>query len=168
MIEGNTQIAEDLLAIGRTDLTDIGANTLVAEDFSGPGEAEQLWQGVAERTALGRAALIETHRESFIAADDAVEHALLELVRALRGLVKRHPDVCFLSPAALVDAFEMEGSPLLLHGVALRLSFFLRRLLVTSALSRGLKLSGLRFLIPVFIRVLTTVKPAQDTCRAGC
>lgn len=130
--------------------------------------AEQLWQGVAERTALGRAALIETHRESFIAADDAVEHALLELVRALRGLVKRHPDVCFLSPAALVDAFEMEGSPLLLHGVALRLSFFLRRLLVTSALSRGLKLSGLRFLIPVFIRVLTTVKPAQDTCRAGC
>ena len=48
------------------------------------------------------------------------------------------------------------------------LSFFLRRLLVTSALSRGLKLSGLRFLIPVFIRVLTTVKPAQDTCRAGC
>ena len=130
--------------------------------------ADQVWQGVAERTALGRPALIETHRESFIAADDAVEHALLELVRALRGVVKRHPDVCFLSPAALVDVFEMQGSPLLLHGVALRLSFFLRRLLVTSALSRGLKLSGLRFLIPVFIRVLTTVKPAQDTCRAGC
>ena len=82
--------------------------------------------------------------------------------------MKRHPDVCFLSPAALIDVFEMQGAPLRLHGVAVRSTFFMRRLLVTSALSRGLKLSGLRFLVPVFIHVLTTVKPAQDTCRVGC
>ena len=130
--------------------------------------AEQVWQGVTERTALGRPALIETHRESFIDVRESAEQALAELVRALRGVVKRHPDVCFLSPAALVDAFEMQGSPPLLHGVAVRFTFFLRRLLVTSPLARGLKLSGLRFLIPVFIRVLTTVKPAQDTCGVRC
>ncbi len=130
--------------------------------------AEQLWQGVAERTALGRPALIETHRESFIGARESAEQALAELVRALRGGVIRHPDVCFLSPVTLVDAFEMQGSQLLLQGVAVRSIFFLRRLLVTSALLRALKLSGLRFLIPVLIRVLMTVKPAQDTGRVGC
>lgn len=130
--------------------------------------AEQVWQGVAERSALGRPGLIETHRENFIDSHESAEQSLAELVRALHGVVKRNPDVCFLNSGALADAFGMQGSPLLLHGIALRLTFFLRRLLVTSALSRELKLSGLRFLIPILIRVLTTVKPAQDTCRAGC
>ncbi len=130
--------------------------------------AEQVWQGVAERSALGRPALIETHRESFIDSRESAEQALTELVRALRGVVKHHPDVCFLNPAALAEAFGMHDSPLLFHGVAMRLTLFLRRLLVTSALSRELKISGLRFLIPVFIRVLATVKPAQDTCHSGC
>ena len=130
--------------------------------------AEQVWQGVAERTALGRPALIETHRESFIAAQEPAEQALNELVSALRGVVRRHPSVCFLSPAALVDTFGVQYSPLLHHGAALRLTFFLRRLLASAVLSRALKLSGLRFLIPLLIRVLTTVESAQDTRRVGC
>lgn len=130
--------------------------------------AERVWQGVAERMALGRPALVETHRESFIAAQECAEQALNELVCALRGVVRRHPGVCFLSAAALADTFGVQYSPLLRHGAAVRLTFFLRRLLASAVLSRALKLSGLRFLIPVLIRVLTTVESAQDTRRVGC
>jgi hypothetical protein len=116
--------------------------------------AEQVWQAVAERTALARPTLLETHRESFIAAPDVARQSLAELSRALEGIAQRHPDVRFLSTAALADALGSPGGVLLLHGRAKRLGVFLRRVLVTPALSRSLKLSGLRFLLPVIVRML--------------
>src|SRR5690606_12970115 len=65
--------------------------------------AEQAWQAVAQRTALGRPTLLETHRENFI--DPAGEGvALSELGRALRGVLERYPDACFISTEQLVAA----------------------------------------------------------------
>lgn len=115
--------------------------------------AEQVWQAVAERTALARPTLLETHRESFIAAPEVAQQSLAELTRALEGVVQRHPDVRFLSTASLADALGTPGSALLLQGGAKRLGVFLRRVLATPALSRSLKLSGLRFLLPVIVRM---------------
>lgn len=123
--------------------------------------AEQVWQGVAERAALGRPALIETHRESFIVSADAAEQALAELVRSLQGVIRRYPNVRFLSTAALVDTFRSPDSGLACARFLPRLTCFLSRVLVTPALSRVLKLSGLRVLLPAFIRLLTSIKPAR-------
>ncbi len=130
--------------------------------------AEQVWQGVAERVALGRPALIETHRESFIAGPLAAEQALAELARALGGVVQRYPDACFLSTAALSAAIAAPAPPIFAKTFAVRLHFFLRRLLATSVMSRPLKLSGLRLLLPVLIRVLALVSPAPRRPHTGC
>lgn len=116
--------------------------------------AEQVWQAVAERTALARPTLLETHRESFIATPELAQQSLAELARALGGVVQRHPDVRFLSTAALVDALGSPASAMLLQPGAKRFGVFLRRMLATPALSRSLKLSGLRVLLPVLVRVL--------------
>ncbi|HRP26090.1 hypothetical protein [Thauera sp.] len=122
--------------------------------------AEHVWRGVAERTALGRPVLIETHRESFIASADSAQQALAELVRTFQGIVRQYPDVCFLNTAALVDTFRGAGSSLICARFLPRLTCFLSRLLVTPELSRVLKLSGLRVLIRLIIRLLTSVKLA--------
>lgn len=130
--------------------------------------AEQVWQGVAERTALGRPALVETHRESFIASPEMGAQSLSELTRALQGVVQRHPAVCFLTTAALADVFGASDSPLIARDFATRLVFFLRRLLATPTLSRVLKLSGLRIALPAVNRVLAAFIPAPCTRRRGC
>lgn len=116
--------------------------------------AEQVWQAVAERTVLARPTLLETHRESFIAAPEVAERSLAELARALEGVVQRHPDVRFLTTAALAGVLGSPGSALLLQGSARRLGVFLLRVLETPALSRNLKLSGLRLVLPVLARML--------------
>ena len=131
--------------------------------------AERVWQGVAERTALGRPALIETHRESFIGPPEAAGQALAELVRALRGVVAHYPDVCFLTTAAVVDVFAASrSSPLIVRGLVFRAAVFLRRLLAVPALSRTLKLSGLSFMLPALIGVLARVAPAPCDGQAAC
>ena len=130
--------------------------------------AEQVWQGVAERVALGRPALIETHRESFIAGPLAAEQALADLARALGGVLQRYPDACFLSTAALSAAMAAPAPPIFAKTFAVRLYFFLRRLLATPVMSRPLKLSGLRLLLPVLIQVLALASPAQRAPHTGC
>lgn len=129
--------------------------------------AEQVWQGVAARIALGRPALIETHRESFIAGSLAAEQALAELARALGGVVQRYPDVCFLTTAALSAAMAAQEPPIFARTFAVRLHFLLRRMLATPVMSRPLKLSGLRLLLPVFIRMLALASPARRAPHTG-
>lgn len=130
--------------------------------------AEQVWQGVAERVALGRPALIETHRESFIAGSLAAEQALAELARALGGVLQRYPDTCFLSTAALNAAMSAPEPPIFAKTFAVRLYFFLRRLLATPVMSRPLKLSGLRLLLPLLIQVLALASPVRRAPHTGC
>lgn len=130
--------------------------------------AEQVWEGVAERVALGRPALIETHRESFIASPDVAEQALAELERALRGVVQRHADICLLSTEALGDVFTARGKPLLETDALARFVMFLRRLLASPPLSRALKMSGLRIVLLLFTYLLASVKPVSPQRGKGC
>jgi hypothetical protein len=116
--------------------------------------AEQVWQAVAERTALARPTLLETHRENFIASPDIARASLAELGRALEGVCRRHPAVRFLDTAQLGEAFRTPGSPLLMKDTRQRAGVFLRRLLAEPALSRALKLSGLRLVLPLVVRML--------------
>lgn len=130
--------------------------------------AEQLWEGVAEHSALGRPALIETHRESFIASSEQAENALAELIRAMRGVTERHDDVCFLTTAALNDVFSAHGSALVSSHRAVCAYTFIRRLLALPVLSRPLKLSGLRLLLPMLASLLEFVTPASHQRSKGC
>ena len=130
--------------------------------------AEQVWQGVAERTALGRPTLIETHRENFIGSSESASAALTELTRALQGGVERHPELYFMTTAALAAVLVAPlSSPLIGEGLALRAAVFLRRLLAVPILSRTLRLCGLRFLLPVLIGLLAHVTPAPCGSQAG-
>jgi len=116
--------------------------------------AEQVWEAVAEHTTLARPTLLEMHRESFIAAPEIAERALSELARALGGVIRRHADVRFLTTAELADAMSSPDNPLLLQGARLRLAVFLRRVLAAPSLSRRLKLTGLRLVLPIVARML--------------
>ena len=130
--------------------------------------AEQVWQGVAERTASGRPALIETHRESFIAPSAAVEKALNELTYVLQGIVERNPDTCFLTTITLADALAAAESKLIVNNFSRRATAFLHRLLVATSLSRNLKLCGLNFLLPMLLAMLVRVTPAPREGQRGC
>lgn len=134
-----------------------GARYVVRDAYFEPlrgHRAEQVWVAVAERTALARPTLLETHRESFIAAPEIADQSVAELVRALEGVVRRHPDVRFLSTAELVDVLGAPENTLRLRGVGPRCGVFLRRMLAAPALSRSLKLTGLRLVLPVVAQVL--------------
>ncbi len=130
--------------------------------------AEQVLQGVAERTALGRPALVEMHRESFIMSAETAEQALAELMRAMQQVVQQYPDVCFLNTANLSGALAAPQSLLIVKGFFLRGTVFLRRLLATPALSRTLKICGFSFLLPMLIGVLVRVTPAPCGDQASC
>lgn len=116
--------------------------------------AQRVWQAVAERTALARPTLVETHRENFIAEPEVAERSFSELARALEGVLLQYPDVRFLSTEALADELDAQEGPLLLQGVREKIAVFFRRLLAAPALSRILRLSGLRVVLRVFARLL--------------
>lgn len=128
--------------------------------------AEQVWQAVADRSALGRPTLLETHRESFIEPASA-DAALAELGRALGGVLERHPDVCFISTEQLAQVFDDPQHALRQRGRALRAATFLRRLRAEPALSRPLKLCGLHFVLPLAARLATAVTPSAASARSG-
>ncbi|MDG3065917.1 hypothetical protein ACFQ4M_04990 [Thauera mechernichensis] len=139
-----------------------GVRYLVRDAYFEPirgHRAEQVWEAVARRTALGRPTLLETHRESFIDADHG-DTALAELERALAGVVERHPDVCFISTERLADAYADRQHALWQRSMRARSVTFLRRLLAEAGLSRPLKLCGLYFVLPMVVRLLATVTPS--------
>lgn len=130
-------------------------------------QAEAVWQAVAQRSALGRPSLLETHRESFI--DPAAgETTLAELDRALRGVLARHPDVRFMSTEALCECFMDRCNPLHVQSLTARCAIFLRRLHAEPGLSRSLKLCGLYFVLPLASRLLTAVKPSVVDVQGQC
>jgi len=69
-------------------------------------------------------------------------------------VIRRHADVRFLTTAELADAMSSPDNPLLLQGARLRLAIFLRRVLAAPSLSRRLKLTGLRLVLPIVARML--------------
>lgn len=130
--------------------------------------AEQAWAGIAARFALGRPALLETHRDNFTGPAAQRRSALAELMRMLAGACERHPDMRFMSTEALVGVFDDPGGALLLPVGRRRVAVFLRRVLAEPALSRPLKLSGLRWILPVFGRMLASVTPSRGKAHSDC
>jgi len=123
-----------------------GLRYVVRNDYFEPirgHRAERVWQAVAARTAQGRPTLLETHRESFIAPPEPARAALIELERALRGAVARHPDLCFMRTAELVGQFDDAASPLLARALPIRLRAWLCRLQAEPRCVRLLKATGL-------------------------
>lgn len=129
--------------------------------------AEDVWAAVVQRTALGRPTLLETHRESFIEPASA-EAALAELGRALGGVLKRCPDVCFITTEQLANILIEPQHTLRQRGTAANCATFLRRLHAEPGLSRSLKLCGLYFVLPLATRLLTAVKPSVVDVQGRC
>lgn len=129
--------------------------------------AEQVWQAIAQRAALARPTLLETHRESFI-DPVAAEPALAELERALAGALERHPDVRFLSTERLAAVFADPRDALHLRGSGARCAVFMRRLRAEPVLSRPLKLCGLYYLLSPLARGIGIVTRSATGARAGC
>lgn len=144
---GGLQAPTRLLRNG--DRSAVGAATyIVRDDYFEPirgHRAEQVWEAVARKVALGRPTLLETHRESFIVSPEARRNALRETERALRGVLERHPHARFLPTARLAAQFNEPESALFAQALAIRLSVFVQRLQHDAEFARFLKFSGLRW-----------------------
>lgn len=131
------------------DRSAVGAATyIVRDDYFEPirgHRAEQVWEAVERKVALGRPTLLETHRESFVVSLEARRNALRETERALRGVLERHPHVRFLASARLAAEFNEPRSELCAHGLPIRLSIFALRLQHDAEFARFLKFSGLKW-----------------------
>lgn len=139
-------------AIRNGDRTHGGVMLVVRDEYFEPfrgHRAERVWAAVGRKRELGRPVLLETHRESFSAEGGAASLALDELERALRGVLDRQPDVRFMSTEVLAQHLADPASPLVLRSPRARAEVFLRRVLCEPSMGRALKVSGLRFLLPL-------------------
>lgn len=147
-----------------------GAVQVVRDDYFEPirgHRAELVWQAVAAKARLGRPALLETHRESFIAAPGVAETSLGELERALCGVRERWSDVRFMSTIALARHLADPASPLLERATCARIAPWLQRILCEVELQRLLKFSGLRMLVAVALRVSRRVTHGRCSAMAS-
>ena len=128
--------------------------------------AEQVWTELAERVALARPALLETHRDNFTGPGQQCDRALAELSRMLAGACERYPDLHFMSTEALARAFDDPEAALLLLAGGARVMVFVRRILAEPALSQTLKLSGLRWILRALLCMQASVTPSRCTPRA--
>lgn|SRR5574337_19162 len=150
-------LAQPTRTIRNGDRSAGGAVYVVRDDYFEPNRghrAEQVWQAVATKRRLGRPALLETHRENFIAAPETASASLAELKRALDGLIKRHPDVRFMSTAELADHLSDPASPLRERAVGARLQVLLRRVAPEACCARVLKYSGLGIAVRLLLWAL--------------
>lgn len=105
--------------------------------------AEDVWAALDLRVRLGRPALVETHRESYVARSG--ESARQELARVLKGALDRHPDLRFMSTEELArELVVLRERPS--GSSARRWILFLRRICAEPSLGRILKWSGLGLL----------------------
>lgn len=136
------------------DRTASGAIQAVRDEYFEPirgHRAEQVCQSVATKQVLGRPTLIETHRENFVGGSASGEAALVELERALRGVLARHPEARFMPTAELAKHLADLASPLRERAFAHRLHAFLNRIAREGSLARFLKYSGLGLLLQLVL-----------------
>ncbi|ATE60930.1 hypothetical protein [Thauera sinica] len=152
------------------DRSRAGAMLLVRDDYFEPvrgHRAERVWQSVGLKCLLGRPALLETHRESFIASPEIAGQALAELERALQGALERHPRLRFMSTEELAGHLADPASPLREQRWRRRARAFLFRAMHEAALARILKYSGLGAVLRVLAPVPGGVKHGRIGAEAG-
>lgn len=144
--KGGLQAPTRILRNG--DRSAVGAAIyVVRDDYFEPirgHRAEQVWDAVDRKAALGRPTLLETHRESFVASTETRRGALQEIERALRGVLDRHPNARFLATARLAALFREPGAELREQRFHVRLGVFVLRLQSDAEFARFLKFSGLK------------------------
>lgn len=105
--------------------------------------AEDLWAALALHVRLGRPALVETHRESYVGRSGKA--ARQELARALEGALVRFPDLHFMSTEELAPKLVALRARQTCSGVR-RWVVYLRRICAEPSVGRILKWSGLGLL----------------------
>lgn len=141
-----------------------GAVYVVRDDYFEPvrgHRAERVWQAVADKTRLGRPALLETHRESFIGAAQELEAALAELETALTGALARFPGMRFLSTEALAASYADDASPLRDTRPLCRVRAFTARICAEPECRRMLKMTMLAPVLGGLESLLATVSGAR-------
>jgi hypothetical protein len=113
--------------------------------------AERLPRELAERTALGRPALVETHRFNFC-GPRASEAGFALLAEGLRLVLERIPNVRFLSSAEVARAIEMRDPRWLEPRFWRRLAIWARRALQLPGFGRAARISGLAWPLRVLGR----------------
>lgn len=107
----------------------------------------QLLAAVRQRTALGRAALVETHRINFVRDAAMAQSAYRSLSEALALLVDRVPNVRFITPWELACALRNHDNEWVERRVRPRLVVWLGRISELPGFTRYAKLTGLWWLI---------------------
>lgn len=133
-------------AILNAERSSAGIMYLVRDRYFEPARGHTAARGLAalaEKTHLGRPALLETHRANFIAGPRDAEIALRELNSLYAAALRSFPRVRFLSTEEL--AYRMrDGDPELIEQSPLaRLRVWLRRLWGTPSLRRLAWLTGM-------------------------
>ncbi|HJV24470.1 MAG TPA: hypothetical protein VJ673_02240 [Aromatoleum sp.] len=105
--------------------------------------AEDVWRALEERTAQGRATLLETHRSNFVGPLEVRDAVIAELERALRGSLTAHHDLRFMATAELAQILRDAESPFRERDLRLRVVAWLRRIAAEAGPARILKITGL-------------------------
>jgi hypothetical protein len=99
------------------DKSPTGMSYIVRSDYFEPAyghTAERALHAMARKNRTARPTLLEIHRCNFTQDPELAECSLSELRRLLDEVLKRYPDVTFLSAEAIAQAFN-RGDPTLLE-----------------------------------------------------
>ena len=136
------------------ELSDAGQCYLVRDVFCEPalGHAPQrLVEGLAERTAQGRACLVEMHRFNFL---QQMNPSLDVLRAAIESSLERYPDLRFTTPFEIARSARRENTALLETAFGARLRAWLARLSEIPRFHRLTRFTGLAFPLRLLERAL--------------
>jgi hypothetical protein len=105
---------------------------------------ERVTQSLLERRRLGRACLVETHRENFLVDPQGSMQALRA---AIRDVLANVPAVAFLTPASIARALAEPESGLVEHRSWKRLVTLARRMREVDGFRRAARITGLGLLL---------------------
>ena len=139
-------LTADLQSIRNGQRAASGPTYLVRDDYFEPAlghRAERALTALAEKTALGRPTLLETHRFNFIDTGAARATAVEEVGRLLSEALQRFPALRFLSTAELATALGQRDPVLVDSSLGVRIHMWLRRVAALPGVKRLAWLTGL-------------------------
>jgi hypothetical protein len=121
------------------EIGDGGVRYLVRDLYFEPTFGHQAKQALAEirrRWRLGRPALLETHRSNFLGEQSAHQHSLQELQQLLDSVLRKWPQVRFMTTEELGQAYRQGDSELFEQRLSKRVHVWLRRLATIGRLQK--------------------------------
>ena len=139
-----------------------GVEYIVRNDYFEPASGHQAQQAVsalANKTALGRPALLETHRYNYIGDADTVQASLVELEKLLTAALAAFPNLYFLSTVELAQYMSVRHADWIEQRVSARLHAWLARIQEVPRFAKIAGLSGLA--VPLWVLSLFARLPAR-------